>query len=223
MPTYEYKCEPCRAIYRVSHGMSEKPTIRCPECKEVASRMISAPNLSLGLAGLSRLSLWWIKLGITPERIAPGKPQQNGRHERFHLTLKQDTARPPAATLGAQQRRFDRFRTLYNGERPHEALEQRTPAEFYAPSPRPYPERVAQAQYDESAEVRRVRSNGEIKWQGEHVFVSEVLTGELIALSDDEDGWLIHCYHLPIARLDARTRKVVPIRKACGSVDNAAR
>jgi len=99
------------------------------------------PFASPGVGGLSRLAVWWIKLGIRPERIVAGKPQQNGRHERVHRTLNQETATPPAASLPAQQKRFDAFRTVYNNERPHEALGQQTPASLYAPAPRRYPDR----------------------------------------------------------------------------------
>lgn len=100
-----------------------------------------APFASTGLAGLSRLSVWWMRLGIVPERIQPGTPSENGRHERFHLTLKQETATPPARTPKKQQEAFDRFHTVYNEERPHEALGQVPPATVYTPSPRSYPER----------------------------------------------------------------------------------
>ena len=94
------------------------------------------PFSSTALAGLSKLSVWWIKLGIQPLRIEPGHPEQNGGHERMHRDLKAETTRPPAAELAAQQRLFDAFREEFNEERPHEALGQQTPAELYTPSPR---------------------------------------------------------------------------------------
>jgi putative transposase len=147
-----------------------------------------APFASLGAGGLSRLSVWWVKLGIKPERIEPGKPQQNGRHERMHKTLKAETAQPPAADLAAQQRRFDRFRAEFNFERPHEALGQSVPALHYASSPRPYPARLEDPPYPAEFELRRVRSNGEIKWQGELLFIAQTLIGEVIGLSEDADG-----------------------------------
>lgn len=152
------------------------------------------PFASLAAGGLSRLAVWWIKLGITPERIAPGQPQQNGRHERLHRTLKQATAQPPAPSLRAQQARFARFRGEYNDERPHEALGQKTPASFYQASARAYPCRLREPEYGRESLVRRVRSNGEIKWAGERVFISEVLTGEPLGISEDESGdWRV-CY-----------------------------
>jgi len=101
-----------------------------------------APFASTGIGGLSRLSVWWLRLGIVPERIAPGHPEQNGRHERMHRTLKQETAQPPARSVRAQQQVFDRFREEYNQERPHEALAMATPASVYAPSLRRFPERL---------------------------------------------------------------------------------
>ncbi len=146
------------------------------------------PLASLAAGGLSRLSVWWIKLGIRPLRIVPGKPQQNGRHERMHKTLKAETARPPAATLAAQQRRFDRFRAEFNHERPHEALGQAVPAAVYRPAPRPYPARLEDPPYPGDFHLRRVRSNGELKWQGELIFIAQPLVGEVIGLQEDDDG-----------------------------------
>jgi transposase InsO family protein len=146
------------------------------------------PFASLAAGGLSRLSVWWIKLGITPVRIMPGQPQQNGRHERMHKTLKAETAQPPAATLAAQQRRFDDFRAEFNHERPHEALGQAVPAAVYTPAARPYPARLEDPAYASDFELRRVRSNGEIKWQGELIFIARPLVGEVIGLHEDNDG-----------------------------------
>jgi hypothetical protein len=140
------------------------------------------PFASNAVAGLSRLSVWLIRLGIRPERIEPGKPQQNGRHERFHRTLKAETAKPPEANREAQQRAFDRFQREFNEERPHEALAMKTPASVYAPSARPYPERLPEVEYPAAYEVRRVRPNGEIKWAGDPMYVGQVLAGELVGL-----------------------------------------
>lgn len=147
-----------------------------------------APFASVGVGGLSRLSVWWVKLGIMPERIEPGQPQQNGRHERMHRTLKAECASPPAATAAAQQRRLDEFRAEFNQQRPHEALGQTPPAQHYAPSPRTYPQRLDDPHYPADFELRRVRSNGEIRWQGEMVFVGEALINEVIGLMETEDG-----------------------------------
>lgn len=140
------------------------------------------PFASAGLAGLSRLAAWWIRLGIRPERIQPGKPQQNGRHERFHLTLKNETASPPASTLAQQQKRFKRFHHEYNEQRPHEALEQHTPASCYRPSTRALPTRLEPITYDDDWIVRRVRPSGQIKWKGRDVRITYALVGEPIGL-----------------------------------------
>lgn len=132
--------------------------------------------------GLSKLSVWWMKLGIIPERIEPGKPQQNGRHERMHLTLKQCTASPPKATLRAQQRAFRVFQQDYNHRRPHEALGQRTPGELYRPSPRPYPRHIPPITYPAPFIVRRVEKKGVIWWHQDRIFISEALGGEALGL-----------------------------------------
>lgn len=169
-----------------------------------------APFASRALGGLTRLAVWWLKLGITPERIAPGQPQQNGRHERMHRTLKAETTQPAASCLAAQQRRFDQFHDEYNHERPHEALGDRTPASRHRPSPRPFPRRVPRVEYDPAMQVRQVRHNGVIKWGGDTYFVSEVLIGEpvgLLPISDDR--WQLYFAHLPLAVLDHRLRRLI--------------
>ncbi len=147
-----------------------------------------APFGSSGAGGLTRLSAWWLKLGVQPHFIRPASPQENGRIERMHRTLKAQTSRPPAATAAEQQARFDAFRQHYNVERPHEALGQRPPAECYAPSPRTMPDRVEDPWYDADHRVRRVRGSGEIMWRGDRIFVSEVLVGEIIGIAELETG-----------------------------------
>lgn len=167
------------------------------------------PFASSGAGGLSRLSVWWLKLGIRPERIEPGQPQQNGRHERLHATLKEATARPPAPSLRAQQARFDRFRQEYNDLRPHEALGQKTPASVYVPSSRPYPCRLREPEYGGETAVRRVRSNGEIKWAGEMVFISEVLTGEPVGVTETGSGdWRVCYADIELGFIDRSTRRL---------------
>src|SRR6266568_3715289 len=142
-----------------------------------------APFASHALAGLSRLAVWWIKLGITPERIQPAHPEQNGRHERMHLTLQQETMSPMAANRRAQQQRFEHFRREYNQQRPHEALGMRTPASCYRTSPRCYSARVPEPEYPSHMHVRKVHAGGEIAWRGHrHVFLTETLIGEHVAL-----------------------------------------
>jgi len=146
-----------------------------------------APFGSNGESGLTRLTVWWIKLGIVPEHIAPGKPEQNGRHERMHRTLKQETARPPASNRRAQQERFDQFREEYNEERPHAALGQKTPASCYQASARAYPERLREVEYPKEWEVPRVAAGGQIRWSGESVFVAHALGDEAVGLEPIDD------------------------------------
>lgn len=166
------------------------------------------PFATIGAGGLSRLAVWWIKLGVKAERIEPGQPQQNGRHERLHGTLKQATAEPPAPTLRAQQTRFQRFRHEYNEVRPHEALGQKTPASLYRASPRTYPCRLREPEYDSETTVRRVRSNGEIKWAGERIFVSEALVGEPLGVTETESGdWRVCYADVELGYIDRRTQR----------------
>ena len=147
-----------------------------------------APFGSSGAGGLTRLSTWWLKLGIEPHFIRPASPQDNGRHERMHRTLKAHTSRPPAENAEEQQARFDAFRRHYNEERPHEALGQTPPGKVYAPSPRRMPARLEDPWYDAEHEVRRVRSRGEIKWRGDFTFVSEALIDELVGVAELDNG-----------------------------------
>jgi transposase InsO family protein len=172
-----------------------------------------APFASLAIAGLSRLAVWLMKLDIVPERIQAGHPEQNGRHERMHRTLKEETAMPPAANRRAQQRAFDRFRQEYNAERPHEALGQRTPAAVYTPSLREFPERVREPEYDSDMQVRKVRDRGDISWKGHrHVFLSETLIGEHVALQQlDERYWCVYFAAFPIALFDSAELSTEPL------------
>lgn len=135
------------------------------------------PFATTAIARLSALSVWWIRLGIRPALIELGKPQQNGRHERMHRTLKDEATRPPAGNRTAQQRRFNAFRNEFNFERPHEALSQETPASLYQPSTRPFPDRLPEIEYAGHFEVRLVSRNGGIRWNSEWVDVSYVLAG----------------------------------------------
>ena len=167
------------------------------------------PFASVGLGSLSTLSVWWIKLGIIPERIEPGHPEQNGRLERLHRTLKAETASPPQPNPRRQQRAFDVFRHTYNEERPHEALGQQPPALRYCPSLRSYPSRVSAPDYEVGITVRRVRTNGEIKWKGDKIYLSEALKGEPVGLSQKDDRyWHISYGPLVIGLLDDHTNIV---------------
>lgn len=146
------------------------------------------PFGSDGAGGLTRLSAWWLTLGIEPHFIRPGAPQDNGRHERMHRELKAHTSRPAAWDFASQQRRFDEFRHHYNEERPHEALGQRMPGKLWKPSTRPMPVFADTPWYDADHEVRHVRTSGEIKWRQSSVFVSEALIGEPVGLIERDDG-----------------------------------
>jgi len=169
------------------------------------------PFASVGAGGLSPLSVWWVKLGIMPERINPGHPEENGRHERFHRTLKQDAMKPPAADPQAQQERCDDFSSIYNNLRPHQALGQVPPATLYKPSPRPYPDRLGNIEYPPMTMVRRVRSNGQIKWRGGLVYISQALIGELVGITEDKDAWLVSFGPIPLGLIDPHTSLLKPL------------
>jgi len=137
-----------------------------------------APFAGTGLLGLSKLSLGWMKLGIVHERIQAGRPQQNGRHERMHRTLKEDTTKPPAAYLRAQQSRFDNFRYVFNNERPHEGLNNLVPARLYIPSAIQLPRKLPEFRYPKGLQLRRVNNSGDISWHKNRIFISEVFRFE---------------------------------------------
>jgi len=167
-----------------------------------------SPFGSPGLARLSRLSLWWIRLGIVIERIVPGHPEQNGAHERMHRTLKAETTRPPEADFEPQQKRFDEFRHVYNNERPHETLGQKRPATIYRPSPRPYPESLPPIEYPGHLETRKVEHNGMMRWKNDRIFTSKTLRGEYVGLEEIDDGiWSLYYGPVLLARFDERDMK----------------
>jgi hypothetical protein len=166
------------------------------------------PFATQALRRLSRLHVWWIRLGIRPELIQPSHPEQNGRHERMHRTLKAETAWPPAANARAQQRVFDHFRQECNQVRPHEALGQQVPAALYRPSPRPYPRRLPVPAYPSHFEVRRVSRDGGIRWHSRVLQLTAVLIGESIGLEEVADGiWSIYFGPLLLGRFDVRDLK----------------
>ena len=174
-----------------------------------------APFAGPGLGGLSQLNVWWMRLGIIPERIAPGHPEQNGSHEQFHSVLKAQTARPPAPNCTAQQQRFRRFCREYNEERPHEALDDRSPVSCYASSPRSFPARVRPLEYPGHTEVRLVSCNGTVSWNGAPQFVTSALAGEYVAFEEVDDGfWTLYFSTVPLARYDERRRTLHPIARS---------
>jgi transposase InsO family protein len=140
------------------------------------------PFASVAPGGLSRLSMTWVKLGILPERSRVACPQDNGRHERMHLTLKQATLKPPERNPRRQQESFERFRQQYNHERPHEALEDAVPATWYTPSCRQMPRRIPELEYPTEVLVRRISQQGSLKMNGERTFISEIFAHEWIGL-----------------------------------------
>jgi putative transposase len=169
-----------------------------------------APFGSVAIGGLSALAVWLMKLGIVPERIEPAQPYQNGRHERMHLTLNEAVI-PPGYDLRAQQRKFDAFRKCFNEERPHEALGQQTPANHYAPSPRPFAGALQEPQYEEHVETRRIQNKGEFSWGGRNVFLSESLRGELIGIKAiGKKQWEVRFASKVLGTFDEKTMKMKP-------------
>jgi transposase InsO family protein len=166
------------------------------------------PFSTLAPGGLSRLAIWWIRLGIRHERIMPGRPDQNGRHERMHLTLKNETAKPPRSSFRAQQRAFDRFRSEYNLERPHEALDQATPASHYRASPICYPSRLPELEYPNHFRVEKLYPNGVMSVQGAQWYVSGCLANESVGLEEvDDDRYKVHFGPVVLGILDVRNAK----------------
>jgi putative transposase len=183
-----------------------------------------APFASPGVGGLSRLSVKVIKAGVMLDRIAPGKPQQNGRLERLHLTLLQDTANPPARSLRQQMERFKQFQRIYNEERPHAALGNDTPAQHYDVSPRAWDGILREPQYTSEHAIRRVRHNGEIKWRGNTIYIGTALVGEPVAFLENADSWTVSYGPILLGTIahasPDRLRK--PKRRRRGLVDNAS-
>ena len=180
-----------------------------------------APFASVAAGGLSPLAVRVIKAGVTPERIAPGRPDQNGRHERLHLTLQEATAMPPAATLRAQAERFRRFQRVYNEERPHKALDQTPPAHHYAPSARRWDGVLHAPELAEDNDKRHVRKDGMIKWAGGMVYINEALAGEWVGLEQIDDGLYVVRYGpVVLGRLRRRGSRLIRPKRGRGFVDN---
>jgi len=169
------------------------------------------PFASLALGGLSQLSKWWIKLGIKPERIQPGKPAQNGRHERMHRTLKEAVA--PQKDLLTQQSCYDPFLREFNDQRSHEALGRKPPVTVHYVSPRSYPVKLPEVQYESGVTVRHVRRRGEIKWRGQLIYLTHVLANEPVGLKlIAEDKWEVrYSFHL-LGVLEGKNRRLTPVK-----------
>ncbi len=206
----------CHHLDRMSYDLTKrqfKRIFREYGLPEVIRTDNGTPFASLGLGGLSRLSYWWIRLGIHPERIEPGHPEQNGRHERMHKTLKAHTSNPPANNIRHQQNLFDDFRLEYNKDRPHEALEMDTPAEHYSSSRRPYPSGLPEIGYPDHMHVTRVQMHGDILLKSRRIFVSQSLQGEYVGLEqiDDDMSLLWYCDYL-LGQIDHVEWKIRPVK-----------
>jgi len=199
-----------------------RPTyLQTRSCFELAFRQYGLPSAirtdngvpfaSVGLGGLSSLGVWFVKLGIWPERIEKGHPEQNGRHERMHRTLKAEAISPPHRSLNEQQRAFDRFQAVYNNDRPHEALGQKAPALIYRNSMREYPAKLPEVGYPQSFKVRQVKENGDFKWKGVELYLSGALAGELVGLKQvDNRIWEIYFSFYRVGLLDESTLRTIP-------------
>ena len=203
----------CRALPRTAQGFV-RPVFEALFREYGLPRAIRTDNgppfASTAIGGLSSLAVWWLKLGIVPERIDPGCPEQNGRHERFHRTLKHEAISPPKATLVQQQAAFDLFCLEYNRERPHEALDGAPPASRYSVSPRPYSARPPEIAYPDYMTVRRVRPSGQFWWKGSELFLSETLSGEPIGLEPIDDRFYqVYFGPIPVAKLDEHRRILI--------------
>jgi len=202
----------CQALHSTSVRLSKPVFTRIFKEYGLPQRIRTdngAPFATVSLARLSTLSAWWVRLGVLPEFIEPGKPQQNGRHERMHRTLKAETTRPPASNLQAQQRKFNVWRDEFNEERPHEALDQETPASCYKPSLRPMPDKVPPLEYPDRFEKRFVSESGGIRWNHHYVNVSVCCAGEYIGLEEIDDGvWNVYFGPLKLGRFHERHMRI---------------
>ena len=199
----------CRALTSTQVAESRPVFVRAFQEYGLPGRIRSdneVPFATQALARLSPLSVWWVRLGILPDLIDPASPQQNGRHERMHRTLKRDCTRPPSHSRRAQQRRFETWRTEFNDLRPHEALADATPASYYRPSPRAYPHRLPPLEYPGHYEVRRVSHNGGIHWRCHWVNVSQTLGGEYVGFVEIDDAeWDVYFGLLRLGRFHEGT------------------
>jgi putative transposase len=172
-----------------------------------------SPFASRAPAGLSRLSMWWLQLGIRHERIERGRPDQNGRHERMHRTLKQETASPPAANRRRQQQAFIAFGRMYNEQRPHEALNGKTPGDLYTCSARVFPSRLPELEYPPGVHLRRISQQGSLKWRCERTFLSEVLARQSVGLLEtEEEFYEVYYGLLLVGWFDGRSHLFAPER-----------
>jgi putative transposase len=171
------------------------------------------PFASTGLAGLTKLSVYWLRLGITPERIRPAHPEENGRHERMHRTLKAETTRPARDNLLQQQERFDEFVEEFNTQRPHEALDMKRPAELYADSTKSHPEFLPDPDYSTHDDVLRVNCNGLIYLSRyRRVYLTPALAGQFVGIREEgDDRWLVSFLQIDLGHVEPRSNRLIPI------------
>ena len=202
----------CKALHSTEHEGAKAEFERLFREHGLPHQILTdngVPFASQALCGLSRLSVWWIKLGIHPIRIEPGKPCQNGRHERMHKTLKDEAVYPPERNAEKQQHRFDAFRERFNNVRPHHALGKKTPAEVYQPSSRAFPKNLGDFEYPDDFTIRKVHGNGCIIWRQKHIFVSHVLIDERVGLEPLLEGlWSLYLGPMLVARFDEREGRI---------------
>lgn len=168
------------------------------------------PFCTVAIHGLSKLIVWWIRLGIEHSRMDPASPQQNGAHERMHRTLKQDTIIPPRRNMRAQQKRFDSWRYRFNNERPHQHLEGATPSSKWEPSPRPFPKKIEKPESPGEYLTRLVSSGGHIRLKCKQIFISHLLEGDYVGLHEVHDRlWDIYFYDTVLGRIDERTWRLI--------------
>ena len=199
---------------------SKRPVKECLEMAfyeygipEVIKSDNGVPFASKSIGGLSKLAVWLIQLGVTPERIDKGKPTQNSRHERLHKTLQQETMDSMKYSMGAQQAEFDKFKYEYNELRSHESLNRQPPACVFKNSQVEYLGKVNPIEYDVGSYIRKVKPSGEIKWKGQDIYLGQVLSGEHVGLKPTEnDRYEIYYSFLHIGYLNDRIGKIESIK-----------
>ena len=215
---YILGCDGMAAIDENHARDSFEMTFRAYGLPSVIRSDNGTPFASAGLANLSKLSAYWMRLGITPERIRPAHPQENGQHERMHRTLKRETTRPPRTNLLQQQDAFDTFIDEFNNERPHEALAMKRPADVYAPSTRSYPDVLPDPDYSTYDDVIHVTSTGSIYLYGrKQIYLSAALAKQPVGIREEDDGrWLVGFMHVELGHVESNDtfKPMSPIPRA---------
>jgi len=222
--TYSYPVTICDPVSKFTYAIDGKTSTSYDEAREAFEKVFKKYGLpiflltdngspfscSRSLGALSKLAVWWIRLGITPLTIHPGCPWENGSHERMHKDLKAATTRPPSDSMREQQIRFDRFRREFNTERPHRSLGGRRPVDVLKPCKRSFPSRLAPIEYPGHYETRAVLSKGFIKWRGLPLFVGNSLVSQRVGLVETDEGiWTLFFSTVELGRFDERTRRII--------------